>query len=63
MQTALLRTGTVESAEVPEMLATVDEQARRVAAVVRRLARTEAPRAVPYAEGKQMIDLAPPETS
>ncbi len=63
MQTALLRTGTVEAVEVPEMLATVDEQARRVAAVVRRLAQTEAPRAVPYAEGKQMIDLAPPEAS
>lgn len=61
MQTALLRTGTLDAAEVPEILATVEAQARRVAEVVRRLARTEAPRTVPYAEGKQMIDLAPPE--
>jgi len=63
MQTALLRTGTAQAADVPQMLATVDMQARRVAEVVRRLAWTEAPRAVPYAEGKQMIDLAPPEPS
>lgn len=61
MQTALLRTGTVDAAEMPEILSTVEAQARRVAEVVRRLARTEAPRTVPYAEGKQMIDLAPPE--
>lgn len=62
-QAALLRSGPADPAELAALVAGVEAQARRVAEVVKRLSADAPPRTVPYAEGKQMIDLAPPEAS
>ena len=57
---ALVAAGIVPPAEIAGSLRAIDEQARRIAAVVRRLNEIVDPRSVEYAFGQRMVDLAPP---
>lgn len=57
---ALVAAGIVPPAEIAGTLRAIDEQAKRIAAVVRRLNEIVDPRSVEYAAGQRMVDLAPP---
>ena len=57
---ALVSSGVLSPEESVVSLKVVDEQARRIAAVVRRLNEIQAPRSVEYLKGQMMVDLAPP---
>lgn len=54
---ALISSGMLTADEVPASLKVIDEQARRIADVVRRLQGIEAPRSVEYLKGQRMVDL------
>lgn len=54
---ALIEEGLIEPGEERAILAVVTEQARRIAAVVRRLAELRDPRSVEYLRGARMLDL------
>lgn len=54
---ALISSGMLNADEVPTSLKVIDEQARRIAEVVRRLQGIEAPRSVEYLKGQRMVDL------
>lgn len=56
---ALVAAGILPPAEIAESLRVIDQQARRIAAVVRRLNEIVEPRSVEYAAGQRMVDLAP----
>ena len=56
--TAIVREGMVPPAEVPAALATIEEQARRIAAVLKRLRDVQTDRSVEYAHGQRMVDLS-----
>ena len=56
---ALITSGILSPAETTESLATIDDQARRIADVVRRLNAIEDPRSVEYLKGQRMVDLRP----
>lgn len=56
---ALVASGILPPAESAASLQVIDQQARRIAAVVRRLNEIEDPRSVEYLKGKLMVDLAP----
>ena len=57
---SLVSSGILSPEESAASLKAVDEQARRIAAVVRRLNQIEAPQSVEYVKGQRMVDLAPP---
>lgn len=57
---SLVSSGILSPEESAASLKVVDEQARRIAAVVRRLNEIEAPQSVEYLKGQRMVDLAPP---
>jgi len=57
---ALVSSGILSPEESVAALKVVDEQARRIAAVVRRLNEIEVPTSVEYLKGQRMVDLAPP---
>ena len=57
---SLVSSGILSPEEIAASLKAVDEQARRIAAVVRRLNQIEAPQSVEYVKGQRMVDLAPP---
>lgn len=59
---SLVSSGILTPDESVASLKVVDEQARRIAAVVRRLSEIEAPRSVEYLKGQRMVDLAPPSS-
>ena len=59
---SLVSSGILSPDESVASLKVVDEQARRIAAVVRRLSEIEAPRSVEYLKGQRMVDLAPPSS-
>lgn len=59
--TSLLVGGMVPEAERGPILGAIDEQARRIAAVVKRLSALEDPQSVEYARGQRMVDLGPRE--
>lgn len=59
---SLVSSGILSPDESIASLKVVDEQARRIAAVVRRLSEIEAPRSVEYLKGQRMVDLAPPSS-
>ena len=59
---SLVSSGILSPDESVASLKVVDEQARRIAAVVRRLSEIEAPRSVEYLKGQNMVDLAPPSS-
>lgn len=54
---ALISSGMLAADEVPASLKVIDEQARRIAEVVRKLQGIEAPRSVEYLKGQRMVDL------
>ena len=54
---ALVASGILSPEETAASLKVVDEQARRIAAVVRRLNQIEDPRSVEYVKGQMMVDL------
>jgi len=56
---SLLSGGMVPEGERAAILEAIDEQARRIAAVVKRLSALEDPRTVEYARGQRMVDLGP----
>lgn len=56
---ALVASGILPPAESAASLQVIDQQARRIAAVVRRLNEIEDPRSVEYLKGQLMVDLAP----
>lgn len=56
---ALISSGVLSPQESVASLATIDQQARRIADVVRRLRALEDPRSIEYARGQRMIDLGP----
>ena len=56
--TAIVKDGMVPPAEVPASLATIEEQARRIAEVLKRLRDVQTDRSVEYARGQRMVDLS-----
>lgn len=58
---ALVSNGILPPLEVAATLRVVDEQARRIADVVKRLNALTDPRSVEYVSGKQMVDLGLPK--
>ncbi len=56
---ALVASGMLRDDEVPASLKVIDEQARRIAEVIRRLNALDDPRSVEYVKGQQMVDLKP----
>ncbi len=56
---SLVTSGYVSGDEVKAALATIDEQARRIAEVVKRLNSISDPRSVEYVKGSRMVDLGP----
>lgn len=58
--TALITGGMLEPDEIPASLRTIEEQARRIADVLKRLRGVETDRSVEYARGQRMVDLGAP---
>ena len=56
---ALLKGGILSPDDAKTTLGVIDEQARRIAEVVRRLNALQDPRSVEYARGQLMVDLGP----
>lgn len=56
---ALITSGMLPPDEIPASLKVIDEQARRIAEVVRRLQAIEDPQSVEYVKGQRMVDLKP----
>jgi DNA-binding response OmpR family regulator len=56
--TAIVREGMVTSEEMPASLATIDEQARRISEVMKRLRQVQTDHSVEYARGQRMVDLS-----
>ena len=54
---ALITSGLLTPEETTEGLKTIDDQARRIADVVRRLQAIDDPRSVEYVKGQRMVDL------
>lgn len=54
---ALVASGMLAPEETKECLVTIDEQARRIADVVKRLHGMDDPRSVEYVKGQRMVDL------
>ena len=59
---SLVSSGILSPEESVASLKVVDEQAHRIAAVVRRLNEIATPRSVEYLTGQRMVDLAPPSS-
>ncbi len=55
--TAIIKEGMVDAADIPESLAIIDTQARRIADVMKRLREVQTDRSVEYAHGQRMVDL------
>lgn len=55
--TAIIREGMVDAKDIPESLATIDTQARRIAEVMKRLRDVQTDKSVEYAHGQRMVDL------
>lgn len=55
--TALITGGMLEEHEIPESLKTIEEQAQRIADVLKRLRDAKQHRSVEYAHGQRMVDL------
>ena len=55
---SLIDEGLYSAEEMPEALATISEQARRIAGVIKRLNAITRPRSVEYAFGERMLDLS-----
>jgi DNA-binding response OmpR family regulator len=55
---AIVKEGMVPPEEIPASLATIEEQARRIAAVLKRLREVQTDRSVEYAHGQRMVDLS-----
>jgi len=55
--TALLTGGMLRDDEIPESLRTVEQQAQRIADVLKRLRAVKSERSVEYARGQRMLDL------
>ena len=58
---SLVTSGILTPEESVQSLKVIDEQARHIADVVRRLNALEDPRSVEYARGQKMVDLAAPK--
>ena len=58
---SLVTSGILSPEESVQSLKVIDEQARRIADVVRRLNALADPRSIEYARGQKMVDLAPPK--
>jgi DNA-binding response OmpR family regulator len=56
--TAIVKEGMVPPEEIPASLVTIDEQARRIADVLKRLRDVQTERSVEYARGQRMVDLS-----
>lgn len=56
--TAIVREGMVTAEEMPASLATIEEQARRIADVMKRLRQVQTDHSVEYARGQRMVDLS-----
>ena len=56
---SLIDQGLYSPAEIPEALATISEQSKRIAGVIKRLNAITRPRSVEYAFGERMLDLSP----
>lgn len=56
---ALVSSGVLKDEEAKAALRTVDEQARRIAEVMKRLGALSDPRSVEYVKGSRMVDLGP----
>lgn len=55
---AIVKEGMVPPADVPASLAIIEEQARRIAEVLKRLRDVQTDRSVEYAHGQRMVDLS-----
>ena len=55
---AIVKEGMVSPEEVPASLAIIEEQARRIAEVLKRLRDVQTDRSVEYAHGQRMVDLS-----
>ena len=58
---SLVASGILNPDDTKASLKVIDEQARRIADVMRRLGRMDDPRSVEYARGQKMVDLSPKE--
>lgn len=56
--TAIVKDGMVPPEEIPASLVTIEEQARRIAEVLKRLREVQSDRTVEYARGQRMVDLS-----
>lgn len=56
--TAIVKEGMVPPEEIPASLATIEEQARRIAEVLKRLREVQTDKSVEYAHGQRMVDLS-----
>ena len=56
--TAIVKEGMVAPEDIPASLATIEEQAKRIAAVLKRLREVQTDRSVEYAHGQRMVDLS-----